>query len=159
MSLVELYSIDDLDNVIEFISEKEFIKNVKMWLKSNDIKISTRVFISHYLLYKFNIFYGVPNNCLLYKMCGDIIEFVKNNKELEPGWQELYCNYFRLWKRSHSNDMINEYTETVEKLKEFREAEPDPENKEGYNIFQKTLEESIDMLKRNSELRLRRNTI
>ena len=150
MDLLNLYQKEDLDEVIEFVSQKEFINNTKEWLEQKQIKINTKVFISHYLLWKFNIFHGVPNNSLLYKSCSKITEAVKNDSEIQDITIEEYKNSFSLWKQAHADDMIDEYTETIEKLKEFKEAEPEPENKQGYELFQNTLEESINMLKRNS---------
>ena len=156
MNLIKLYEKDDLDDVIEFVSQKEFITHIKEWLKEQNININTKVFISHYLLWKFNIFHGVPNNSPLYETCGIITEAVKNNQKIQDIDITNYKNYFNMWKEAHADDMIDEYTETIEKLKEFEEAEPAPENKEGYKLFQDTLEKSVDMLKRT---RARGNTI
>lgn len=156
MDLFNLYKKENLDEVIEFISQKEFIINIKNWLEERKIKINTKIFISHYVLWKFNVFHGVPNNSLLYDSCSQIIESVKKNEDIPYGLIEIYKNSFNLWKHTHANDMIEEYTETIEKLKEFKEAEPEPENKKGYEIFQNTLEESIEMLKRNN---IERNNI
>ena len=150
MDLLNLYQKEDLDEVIEFVSRKEFINNTKEWLEQKKIKITTKVFISHYLLWRFNVFHGVPNNSILYESCSKIIEAVKNESEIQDIVIEEYKNSFSLWKQARADDMIDEYTETIEKLKEFKEAEPVPENKQGYELFQNTLEESIDMLKRNS---------
>ena len=148
MNLIELYKKDDLDETIEFVKQKEFIMNVKSWLKERNIKIRPQLFISHYILWKFNVFYGVPNNSPLYETCEYIIEMVKNDKDIGYDTINSFNNYFHLWKEAHCNDMLDEYSQTVEKLEEFREAEPAPENKEGYKLFQNTLEKSIDILKK-----------
>lgn len=157
MDLLNLYQKEDLDEVIELVSQKKFIHNVHEWLKKKQININTKIFISHYLLWRFNMFHGVPNNSLLYESCSKITEAVKNDQKIQGVVIEQYKNSFELWKQAHSDDMIDEYTETIEKLKEFKEAEPDPENKKGYEIFQNTLEESIEMLKRNNSVHRERS--
>ena len=155
MDLLNLYQKEDLDEIITFISQKEFINYVNEWVNEKQLNINTKVFISHYILWKFNIFYGVPNNSLLYFSCSKIIDSIKNNESIDHVVIEEYKNSFHLWKKAHSDDMIDEYTETIEKLKEFKEAEPEIENKKGYEIFQNTLEGSIEMLKRNSNIHIK----
>ena len=107
MDLLNLYEKDNIDEIIEFMSQKQFIKNVQTWLKQNNININTRLFISHYLIWKFNIFHGVPNNSLLYESCSKIIESVKNGEDIPYGLIEVYKNLIPLikWKNIISKIM------------------------------------------------------
>jgi len=148
MNLLDLYEKQNMEEIFQYIIVPEFINNVKAYLEQKEANICARVFISHYLLWKFPEFHSILPDSPLWKLCDNIIQCVKNNSPFGNSI-ELYQRAFNHWKRRNSNDMIEDFQVTVNQLNHSIVNETDTDQQEGYDMLKTSLKCSIDMLKRN----------